>query len=134
MRSIFGKQISIEPKDFTTTTADERFLLKAIELVEKNITNPDFDNDMFVKEMYMSRTLLYTKLKKLTNQTVSDFIRNMRLKKAVQLMQKNYGSVTEIAYEVGFNNLSWFAKCFKELYGQSPSEYMSNMVKTVNNP
>jgi transcriptional regulator GlxA family with amidase domain len=66
---------------------------------------------------------LFRKLKALTNQTPSEFIRTIRLKRAASLIKQKFGNVAEITYEVGFNNLSYFAKCFKELYGKSPSEY-----------
>jgi len=71
----------------------------------------------------MSRMQLFRKLKALTNQNPSEFIRTIRLKRAAQLIKKKFGNVAEITYEVGFNNLSYFAKCFKELYGLSPSEF-----------
>jgi transcriptional regulator GlxA family with amidase domain len=74
-------------------------------------------------EIGMSRMQLFRKLKALTNQTPSEFIRTIRLKRAAQLLQQKFGNVAEITYEVGFNNLSYFAKCFRELYGVSPSEY-----------
>jgi transcriptional regulator GlxA family with amidase domain len=67
---------------------------------------------------------LFRKLKALTNSTPSEFIRLIRLKRAAKLMDQNYGNVAQITYEVGFNNLSYFAKCFKEFFGQSPSDYM----------
>jgi AraC-like DNA-binding protein len=71
----------------------------------------------------MSKTQLHRKLKALTNEAPGELLRNFRLKKAAQLLSQKADSVTQIAYKVGFNNLSYFAKCFKELYGVAPSTY-----------
>jgi AraC-like DNA-binding protein len=65
-------------------------------------------------------------LRGLTDQTVHEFIRNIRLKKATQMLEQKKMTITEIAYAVGFNDLTYFARCFKKQYGKSPSEYMSN--------
>jgi transcriptional regulator GlxA family with amidase domain len=75
----------------------------------------------------MSRMQLFRKLKALVNQTPSELIRNLRLQRAVQLMRQNFGNVAEITFEVGFNNLSYFSKCFREKYGFLPSEYQKQI-------
>ena len=71
----------------------------------------------------MSKTQLHRKLKALTNEAPGELLRNFRLKRAAQLLSQKADNVTQIAYKVGFNNLSYFAKCFKELYGVAPSAY-----------
>jgi AraC-like DNA-binding protein len=83
----------------------------------------EFDVNNFYPEMNMSRMQLFRKLKALVSQTPSELIRNMRLKRATQLMKQKFGNIAEITYEVGFNNLSYFAKCFKEKFGVLPSEF-----------
>ena len=83
----------------------------------------DFDVNNLFPEMNMSRMQLFRKLRALVNQTPGELIRSMRLKRAAQLIKQNFGNIAEVAYEVGFNNLSYFAKCFKEKYGTLPSEF-----------
>ena len=71
----------------------------------------------------MSRKNLLRKIQALTDQSVNEFIRNFRLQRAAQLISGKTASVSEIAYQVGFNNLSYFSKCFKDLFGFLPNEY-----------
>ena len=75
---------------------------------------------------------LFRKIKATTNQTPSELIRNYRLKYAARLLEKKFGNIAEITYEVGFNNLSYFAKCFKEKYGILPSEYLKESGPVAN--
>ena len=72
----------------------------------------------------MGRTQLYKKVKSLTNQSINDFIQTIRLKRAVQLLMQTNKTVSEIAYEVGFNYPEYFTKCFKKQFGVIPSEYL----------
>jgi AraC-like DNA-binding protein len=74
-------------------------------------------------QLAMSKTQLHLKIKALTGETPGELLRNFRLKRAAQLLSQKADTVTQIAYQVGFNNLSYFAKCFKALYGVSPSSY-----------
>jgi len=124
LRERFGKDLRFEPKDIAVTSQDEKFLNRAMEVIDENLGDCDFEVTLLAGEMGMSRMQLFRKLKALTNQTPSEFIRTVRLKRAAHLMEKNFGNIAEITYEVGFNNLSYFAKCFKELYGMLPSEYV----------
>jgi AraC-like DNA-binding protein len=84
-----------------------------------------FNAEMLSKKVGMSRMQLYRKLRGLTNQTVHEFIRSIRLKRAVQLLEQKRMTITEVAYEVGFNDLTYFARCFRKQYQKSPSEYIS---------
>ncbi len=123
LRERFSKETDLSPSDITVTSVDEKFLNKAIQIIEENLGDCDFDVTAMTGKIGMSRMQLFRKLKALTNQTPSEFIRTIRLKRAAQLLRKKFGNVAEITYEVGFNNLSYFAKCFRELYGVAPSEY-----------
>ncbi|ARV16509.1 hybrid sensor histidine kinase/response regulator transcription factor [Polaribacter sp. SA4-12] len=128
LRKRFNKDISFKPKDVTVTTLDEKFLQQAIEIVEKHMMNTDFSVEMLVKEMGLSRSNLYLKFKEITGLSSSAFIRNIRLKRAVQLFEKSDYSVKEIMYMTGFNTASYFAKCFKKQFGVIPSEYVRQNV------
>ncbi|MEZ2442243.1 two-component regulator propeller domain-containing protein [Chitinophaga sp. RCC_12] len=123
----FQKQIEVNPGEVTITPVDEKFLQQALEIIEKQIDNPEFSVDEFSKEMYMSRVTLYRKIHSLTGKSPLDFIRSIRLKRAVQLLDKSGMSISEVAYQVGFNNPKVFRKLFKEEFKTTPSEYVANL-------
>ncbi|QMU30049.1 two-component regulator propeller domain-containing protein [Adhaeribacter radiodurans] len=124
LRERFGKHISVDPKEITVNSVDEKFLQGALSIIETNMANSEFDITMFSKEIGMSRAQLHRKLTALTNQSANELIKNMRLKRAASLLRQHHGNASEIAYQVGFSSLNYFTKCFKELYGQTPSEYV----------
>ncbi len=126
LRERFTRDLRLEPKDIAVTSADEKFITRAMEIIEKNIGNSEFEVSQFQDEMFMSRMQLFRKIKALTNQTPGDFIRTVRLKRAASLIKQNFGNIAQITYEVGFNNPSYFAKCFKDLYGVLPSDFIKN--------
>ncbi len=131
LRKRFNREITLQPKEVTVTSMDEMFLQKAIGIVEDNMMNTDFNVEMLVKEMGYSRSNLYSKFKEITGLSSSEFIRNIKLKRAVQLFEQSDYSVKEIMYMTGFNTASYFAKCFKKQFGVIPSEYVSkNQEKT----
>jgi ligand-binding sensor domain-containing protein/signal transduction histidine kinase/DNA-binding response OmpR family regulator len=123
LRARFSREVKLQPKDVAITSADEKFLERAVAAVEKHMSDSDFSVETFESEMAMSKMQLYRKLKALTDQSPNEFVRHIRLKKAAMLLRQRSGNVAEITYEVGFNNLSYFARCFKEVYGVTPSEY-----------
>ncbi|WP_282133481.1 two-component regulator propeller domain-containing protein [Cellulophaga baltica] len=124
LRKKFNREITLQPNEVTVTSSDESFLQNAIEIVEKHMMNSEFSVEMLVKEMSMSRSNLYLKIKELTGLSSSEFIRNIRLKRAVQLFEKSDLSVKEIMYMTGFNTASYFSKCFKKQFGVIPSKYI----------
>ncbi len=125
LKEKFTGTVILEPKNIEITSPDERFLQKAIEVVEKNISNSDLDIENFSVQVGVSRMQLYRKLHALTDMTVKEFIRNIRLKRAAQMLEQRKLNVSEVAYEVGFKDLSHFRKCFKREFGMSASEYVS---------
>lgn len=116
-------EIQVDPKKVTVTSIDQKFLEQVLDLLEENYPNSDFGVPQMQKALAMSKTQLHRKLKALTNEAPGELLRNFRLKRAAQLLSQKADSVTQIAYKVGFNNLSYFAKCFRELYGVAPSAY-----------
>ncbi|MDO6761246.1 two-component regulator propeller domain-containing protein [Tamlana sp. 2_MG-2023] len=124
LRKRFNREITLQPNEVTVTSSDENFLQNAIDIVEKNMMNSEFSVEMLVKEMNMSRSNVYLKIKELTGLSSSEFIRNIKLKRAVQLLEKSDLSVKEIMYMTGFNTASYFSKCFKKQFGVIPSKYV----------
>ncbi|ALJ05427.1 hypothetical protein APS56_09985 [Pseudalgibacter alginicilyticus] len=108
---------------------DKKLLLKAINIIEQNITNADFTVEDLAKNLHLSRTHLHRKLKSLTDQSATEFIRSIRLKHAVKLMKKGDTTINEIGYAVGFNSHNYFTKAFKKQYGKSPSEFIKEHFK-----
>lgn len=119
----FKMEIDVSPEEMTFTSIDEKLMKRAIEIVEKNISDTEFSVETLSRELGMHRTSLYKKLLYLTGKTPIEFIRIIKLKKAIQLMKVKDIHVSEIAYSLGFNSPRIFAKYFKEEYGKSPSEY-----------
>ncbi|SNR30825.1 Signal transduction histidine kinase [Lutibacter agarilyticus] len=124
LRRRFNRDTTLQPNEVTVTSTDEIFLNKAIEIVEKHMMNSEFSVELLVKEMSLSRSNLYLKIKELTGLSSSEFIRNIRLKRAVQLLEQSDLSVKEIMYMTGFNTASYFSKCFKKQFGVIPSKYV----------
>ncbi|MGX5690639.1 hybrid sensor histidine kinase/response regulator transcription factor [Arcticibacter tournemirensis] len=123
LRKTYQRQVEVKPTEIDVVSADEKFIRQALAIIERNISNPDFSVEEFSKEMCMSRVALYKKLLQLTRQTPSEFIRTIRLKRAALLLDKSQTTVSEIAYEVGFNNPKAFAKYFKTEFGVLPSSW-----------
>jgi YesN/AraC family two-component response regulator len=124
MKQTYQKQVEVRAKDIVVVSEDDRFLKNAMDCIEKNITNPGFSVEELSANLNVSRVSLYKKLLTLTGKTPVDCIRTIRLKRAVQLLEKSKLSIANVAYEVGFNNPAYFAKVFKEEFGMLPSEYM----------
>jgi AraC-like DNA-binding protein len=100
------------------------------EVTESILGQENFSIDQLCKKMGISRAQLYRKIYSLTRKAPTDWIRDFRLDRAFELFGRQYGNVSEIAYEVGFNNLSYFAKCFYKKFGIQPSHYL-NFSKAV---
>jgi AraC-like DNA-binding protein len=115
--------MTLLPKNITVTSVDEKFLEQALAIVEGHLDDEQFSVERFAEEIGMSRKNLLRKIRALTDQSVNEFIRNFRLNRAAQLIVSRSASVSEVAYQVGFNNLSYFTRCFKELFGVLPTAY-----------
>lgn len=125
MQKLFqnNEVLNIEPKRVVLTSADETFVKQALDSIERNISNSNYAVEDLGKDVGMSRTQLYRKLKAITGQSANEFIRTIRLKRAAQLLEQQQLTVAEVTYEVGFTDLQHFRECFKKLFGVTPSEY-----------
>lgn len=127
MRERFCREITVEPSEITVTSVDERFLQKAIKVVEEHMDDLEFGVAAFADAMYMDRKTLLVKLKAIVDQTPRDFVRILRLKRARQLLEQSGESVSEIAFQCGFSEVSNFSRSFKTQFGVSPTVFRNNM-------
>ena len=111
------------PSEIAITSMDEKLVDRAVKYVEKNLSRSDLSVEELSQELGMSRVHLYKKLLAITGKTPIEFIRILRLKRAAQLLRESQQNVSEIAYQVGFNNPKYFSRYFKEEYGILPSVY-----------
>lgn len=119
----FKKQVDISPKADEIESVDEKFMRQLTSLIENNVSNSDYSVDQLSGEMNMSRVSLYKKVLLLTGKSPVEYIRFYRLKKSTQLLEKSQLTISEIAYEVGFNNPKYFTKYFKQEFNMLPSAY-----------
>ena len=103
--------------------AEDKFISKVFEYIKGNIDNPDLRIDSFSKDVGMSRVQFYRKIKSITGKTPSTLILEIRMNIASDLIKKSDLNINEIAYQVGFNDSSYFGKCFKSYFGVTPGEY-----------
>ena len=119
------RQKMLLPSEITVSSMDEKFLKELQGIVEKNMSDEEFDVDKLCGKLYMGRSTLFRKVKALTGETPNQFIMSYRLERGAQLLRENFGNVTEVAFAVGFSSSTYFATCFKEKFGQAPSTYQT---------
>jgi len=103
--------------------SDEEFLQKLDDIIQENISNPDFNIEDLSEHFFMSRASFYRKIKGILDLTPNEYLRVARLKKAAQLLKEGNQRITEICYLVGFNSPSYFAKCFQQQFGVLPKDF-----------
>tara|TARA_R110001592_G_scaffold363328_1_gene684146 strand:- start:3568 stop:7653 length:4086 start_codon:yes stop_codon:yes gene_type:complete len=117
------KKILLEDSEINNNSADEEFLEKLSTYVRDNITNPNLNVNKTGEDLGISRVHLYRKVKSITGKSPVEFIRDFRLSAAVKLLEQNNYNVNEVSYKVGFQDVSYFRKCFKKKYGISSTKY-----------
>jgi signal transduction histidine kinase/DNA-binding response OmpR family regulator len=122
----YHRQVTLGPSDIPVTSADERFLKRFTECIELHIADSAYDTEALAHDLCMSRMQLHRKLHALTGHSTHDLMRQYRLRRAARLLREQTGSVSEVAFESGFNSLSHFARAFREEFGVLPSEYRSH--------
>ncbi|PTQ93969.1 signal transduction histidine kinase [Mucilaginibacter yixingensis] len=122
----YSERLSLPPLPLHhQESEDEKLLYKLQEIIQNNIDNPELDLTTLTRELGMSKSVLYKKFSALTNQSLNNFIKTERLKKAVKLFKEGETSVIAAAVKVGFNDVKYFSKEFKKLYNVTPNEYLN---------
>lgn len=129
LKQQFAKNTSFVAKEMTVTSADEIFLQKAIDYVKDNLADTDLNIEKLGKALNISRVHLYRKLKAITNQNPTEFIRTIRLKQAAYLLAQDKLNISEIAYMVGFNSHQYFTNSFQKYFNMSPTEYVKSTIQ-----
>ncbi|WP_170312623.1 two-component regulator propeller domain-containing protein [Spirosoma agri] len=123
LKEYYHRQILLEPTDIAIPDEQKQLLEKAMAIVEANLADPAFTVPVLVREMGMSQSAFYRQIKAITGQSVVEFIRDVRIKRAAQLLTTTSLRVTEIANQVGFEDIKHFRKTFQTVYMLSPSDY-----------
>lgn len=129
----FSGKVEVNPAEITISSLDEQLLQKALDMLERNMGNPEYTVQQLSSDLGMDRSVLYKKLQSLTGLAPLEFIRSIRLKRAAQLLAQGGFPVAEVSEMVGFNTPKYFAKYFKEAFGVLPSQYASTSNHTHKN-
>jgi DNA-binding response OmpR family regulator/two-component sensor histidine kinase len=121
----------LEPQKADEPIPGDAFLAKLLDVMDKQMDNNTLTVDELVDEMGMGRTVFFNKLKSMTGLSPVEFIREMRIKRAAQLLEEHKYNITEVTYMVGMNDSRYFAKCFKNTYGVTPTEYRRTSMEKV---
>ena len=127
LKVFFKKNLTFGEKKESLTEIDKTLISKFRTTVEENLSDSELSVDVIGQELGMSRVQLYRKIKSLTNFAPNELVRNLRLKKAEHLIISSNKNISEIAYETGFSSPSYFSKCFKEYFNESPTDFMSRV-------
>ena len=126
LRQKFSKMPLVPLNSIANNSMDNKFLTRINEIIEQNFSNSELSVDFLAEELCISRSGLFAKIKTLANVTPNELIQIVRLKKAAALLSENKYRINEICYMVGFNNPSYFAKCFQKQFGIKPGEFVNN--------
>jgi YesN/AraC family two-component response regulator len=126
LRNKFTAQPNFIPSEVVSNKLDEEFLVNIIKLIENDADSDTLDVTKLSREVAMSRSVLYRKLKALTGNSIQDFVRIVKLRKAARILQESDYPISEIAYQSGFANSKHFSTAFKRQFGKTPSEFRIN--------
>lgn len=131
LRNKFSDESGLSPSELTVSSMDEKLMEKALSIVENNIDNEQFNIPLFSEELGVSRTMLFTKIKAWTNFTPNEFITEIRMKRAAQLLEQDKLNISQVSYRVGFKNPKYFTKCFQKKFGLTPSQYSKKFYEDI---
>ena len=123
LREYYQRQILLEPTEVVIADADRTFLEQAMRAVEQHLEDPAFGVQVLASDLCLSDSTLYRRIKHITGQTTVEFIRDVRMKRAAQLLTRGQLRISEVAFQVGVENVKYFRKTFQKIYGMAPSEY-----------
>ncbi len=123
LRTRYSNNPATELENFAVNNTDKNFIKRLTSIVEENYPRPDFGTNELAEHLCFSRTTLYRKMKAVFDQSPSQFIRSVRLQKAAEFLKSENASVSAVMYQVGFQDFSYFSKCFKAQYGVPPSQF-----------
>ena len=122
---LFDKYFSALVEDesqLETTSVDKEFIQKVLAYIDANLSDPSLSVDLLASQLFLSRSQFYRKIKSLTNSTAVEFIRKIRLERAMQLIEAGNTNINDVCYSVGFSTPSYFSKCFKKQFGILPTQ------------
>ena len=125
----YSKMPLVSLNSVASNPDDKEFLDKLNNIIEENFSNPDLNVDFLAQSLFVSRSGLFAKIKALVDVTPNELIQIVRLKKAASLLLLNQYKINEVCYMVGFNNPSYFSKCFQKQFGVLPSDFISSVTK-----
>lgn len=128
----FKKLFTISPSDWTESADNTPFLDTVGKVLLANIESPRFSVGDLATELHMDRNTLYRKIKKQSGVSAQIYIRNLRICQGARLLRGNRMTVSEAAFKVGFTGVSYFSKCFKAYFAESPSEFISRFQNQTN--
>ena len=126
LRRKFGQQVFLQPRNISITGTDEKFISKVMAVLEEKYSDEHFGVPEMQRALAMSKAQLHRKMRALTDRAPGEFLRQYRLQRAAQLLRHKSGNVTEIAFATGFGSHAYFSRFFRELYNQSPSEFVAS--------
>jgi DNA-binding response OmpR family regulator len=126
MQLNINREMVFQPTKMSLSSIDREFLKELRGVIGKNLSDVEFNVEKLARELYMDRSTVYRKISALTGETPTEFIRSCRLKRGAELLKKNFGTVLEVAFEVGFSSANYFTKCFKKKFNQLPSTFQAS--------
>ena len=128
LKELYAHDALVEAREVGTTKRDKEFIDEIITIIEENLDNTELEVEHIARQVGMSRSKLYTKMHSLTGQTVGDFVRKLRMKRAAQMIVCEDMSITEIMDQVGIQSQSYFTKAFKKEFGKTPTQYLHDFI------
>lgn len=128
LKKLFSSSLITDLKKVTTSSVDNKFLKRSVEIVEDHLIDSRFGVQSLAEHLNISRSLLHKKLTAIVGQSANDFIVSIKLKHSAKLILEGNLMISEIAYQVGFNDPKYFTRCFKKHFGKTPSEYLQEHV------